>query len=133
MNAPPASPTGPTEPGETDSDAQPRPALDPLELSRWLQAQLQNRLRPPQAPESASAPHAARPHATYFVIRSQSTGVLSVLAAASLGHDHDIVFGPQPFVDCLGFVQAAFITTMVPGTPSGPTSKPTHEDPPEHP
>lgn len=44
----------------------------------------------------------------YCVVRTGVGGVLSVLASAAVGEQHDVVFGPKPFAACVEYVNASF-------------------------
>lgn len=97
---------------QPDGDTAQSRAVSPVELSQLLRAQIEARLR-----ENLGS---SRLQGHYYVIRSQRTGVLSVLASSTLGQDHDVVWGPQPFADCISYVNSVLMTRMAEqGEPDG--------------
>lgn len=100
------------------SDQPKKPSLDPAQFSQLLLAQIEQRML-----ESLAG---TEQQPTYCVIRSRSTHVLSVLAASTLGHDHDMVWGPKPFAECIAYVNAEMLLQQAQG------DKPAHH-PPEEP
>lgn len=45
----------------------------------------------------------------YCVMRSETSGVLAVVAASGASDDKAIVFGPKPFSHCIKYVNASLI------------------------
>lgn len=42
----------------------------------------------------------------YYVIKTHTHGVLSVLSSAMVNDEHDVVFGPESFAACIEYVNA---------------------------
>ncbi len=74
----------------------------PMELhNTMLMEQIQSRLK--------SGFDAALQGGNYYVVRSSLTGVLSVLASTTITDDHDVAYGPQPFSQCIGYVNSTVV------------------------
>lgn len=93
-------------------DDAPQPTPEPQDLSRLLMAQIEQRLK--DSLGTAQGP------SLYYVIRSQKTGVMSVLSASTLGQDHDVVYGPQPFAGCIAYVNGAVVGRRAPDPEENP-------------
>jgi len=103
------------------ADLDDEPAPDWVrQLSTQLMLQIDARIQ--QAVMAAGAPP------LYYVIRSESTGVLSVIAACSLGDEHEPVGPPRSFADCIAHVNAQMVGREAAGEPL--LVKPPH---PRHP
>ncbi|HNB02226.1 hypothetical protein [Nitrosomonas sp.] len=48
----------------------------------------------------------------YYVIRSETTGVLSVLSSSTVNDEKNIVFGPEQFQQCIEYVNSAVVTRL---------------------
>lgn len=81
-------------------------------LSRFLMSQIDARIQ--QGVAAAGLPP------EYYVIRSQGTGVLSVLAACTLGDEQQPVKGPASFADCIAYVNAQMVCRQAAGAPPPP-------------
>lgn len=103
--------TSPDQPQPPDPSEEAVPSSDPQDLSRLLLAQFEQRLKDNLGATQRSP--------DYYVIRSQKTGVLSVLASSTLGDDHDVVRGPLPFADCIGYVNSVMVTREARGDAPG--------------
>ncbi|RTL24396.1 MAG: hypothetical protein EKK52_01300 [Burkholderiales bacterium] len=100
----------PHEPEQPDSDEAPD---DARQLSLFLMSQLDARIR--------AAVSGAGQQTLYYVIRSQSTGVLSIIAASSLGDEQEPVGKPMPFADCIAYVNAQMVAREAQGKPAHPS------------
>ncbi|MEO6278180.1 hypothetical protein [Roseateles sp.] len=93
----------------------------------WVR-QLSNRLMSQIDARIQQAVMAAGPPPQYYVIRSESTGVLSVIAACSLGDEQEPIGPLRSFADCIAYVNAQMVGREAAGEP--PLVKPPH---PKHP
>lgn len=48
----------------------------------------------------------------YYVIRSETTGILSVLSSSTVSDEKNIVFGPGQFQQCIKYVNSAMVTRL---------------------
>lgn len=78
-------------------------------LSRALMSQIDARLQ--QGVAAASQPP------LYYVIRSKTTGLLSVIAASSLGDEQEPLGEPRAFADCIAYVNAQMVGRYAWGAP----------------
>jgi hypothetical protein len=79
------------------------------QLSNQLMSQIDARIQ--------YAVMAAGPPPLYYVIRSKSTGVLSVIALGSLGDEHEPIGPPRSFADCIAHVNAQMVGREAVGEP----------------
>lgn len=72
--------------------------------NRMIMAQIDNHLR--------SGFDATLKKSDYYVIRSETTGVLSVLSSSTIDEEKKIVFGPKSFHQCIEYVNSAVVTLL---------------------
>jgi hypothetical protein len=92
--------------------------MDPSDLSRSLLAQIEARMR-----ENFGA---SQRQATYCVVRSRLTGVLSVLPAATPPLEAE-AWGPRPFAECIAYVNSAVVKRLAARAVAQASD---HDDPP---
>lgn len=89
---------------DDDTDNAESPAAQVAMHNRMIMAQIDSQLR--------QGFGAAMKGADYYVIRSEVTGVLSVLSSSTVDDDKNIEFGPKPFKQCIEYVNSSVVTRL---------------------